>query len=165
MKTIRKWLLELLVEYVVLRLITSPFMAYGLSWLVDSWKKGTAVAFDSLPAWFWPILATLVVLFTFYPAFIAPIVKSRKERLEACRAKVEKAYTCVSQAYKPEILNPEHPGNPDYIRECAQNAVDVLRSQFQKRWSGPNVPDVIDVDNRDSLRQWYDFLRNERTRS
>ena len=66
--------------------------------------------FDSLPPLFWPILAASVFAVTFYPGFIAPFVKSRRLKLDAYRQELETAYTNVSLAHKPEILNPEHPG-------------------------------------------------------
>ena len=163
MKTILKWLAGLLAQHVFLQIVAAPFIAYGLGWIVSTWK-GAEAMLDSLPPWFWPILATLVILVTVYPAFIVPIVEWQRGRRTVYRAEVENAYGYVSQAYKPEILNREHPGNPEATKELAQNAVDELRPKLQRKRRRLTIPDVIDVDSRDCLREWYDFLREERAR-
>ena len=129
-----------------------------------------------LPPLFWPILMILIFLVAFYPGFLSPVVKGRRQKQDAHRAEIEKAknahradveeaYKWVSASYKPEALNPNQPGNPYANKERAQMAVDVLRPKLIQNPKHLIVPSRIDVDDDQSLYDWYEFLRNERTDS
>ena len=57
----------------------------------------------------------------------------------------------------PEIMNPKHPGNQDFMKEQAQQSVDdaaVLMDRF-----GMSRPANIDVNDRASVEEWYKYLR------
>ena len=121
--------------------------------------------FDAVPSASWPILAVLVLIVAVYHGCVYPIYKKYREKSEAYRKEVEAAYERVSQAYKPTILNPAHPGNPNTIKELAQNAVDILRPKLLKKRKGTDIPQRIDVTDEHSLKQWYNYLREERART
>ena len=164
MKTFFKWLAGIFGEHVVLQLVASPAVAYGLGWIIAV-QRGVEAMFDAVPPLFWPILATLVLLLTLYPGFIAPVIRWRQRKKNSYFKEVEAVYRDVSRIHKPNILNPQDPGNPDAMKELAQRAVDVLRPKIIQKRKGIDIPLPIDVDDDRSLRQWYDFLRNERVRA
>ncbi len=47
------------------------------------------------------------------------------------------------------------------MAEEAQDAVDALRPKLLAE--GLNPPGMIDIDNKDSVAEWYDYLRIKRT--
>ena len=67
------------------------------------------------------------------------------------------AYEKITRIFKPEIMNPKHPGNQDFMKEQAQQSVDdaaVLMDRF-----GRSRPTNIDVNDRASVEEWYKYLR------
>ena len=67
------------------------------------------------------------------------------------------AYEKVAPILKPAILDPAHPGNQDFMMEDAQRAVDdatVLMGRL-----GMDHPGPINVNDRTSIAEWYDYLR------
>ena len=111
---------------------------------------------------FWPFLCLAV---TAYPGFVLPFVKQARATKKKYRAQVENVYELVSHVYKPEILNPNHPGNRAAMLEYAQRDVDSLRSKLIHKYKHRKdriVPRRIDVESQESLGEWYDFLREER---
>ena len=76
----------------------------------------------------------------------------------SCRA----AYDKVARIFKPEILNPQHPGNPDFMREDAQRAVDDTTVLLDRL--GEDHPDNINIDDDASVSEWYEYLRPLRKR-
>ena len=67
------------------------------------------------------------------------------------------AYEKITRIFKPEIMNPKHPGNQDFMKEQAQQSVDdaaVLMDRF-----GMSRPANIDVNDRASVEEWYKYLR------
>ena len=161
LKKIRNWLGIFLAEQTIVQLFSVVPVAYSIGLTVEAWQ-GAKIMFGTLPPLFWPILAALVLAVTFYPGFIAPFVKSRRLKLDAYRQELEIAYTNVSHAHKPGILNPKQPGNPHAIKEYAQNSVDALRPKLVRKHKNKGVPSIINMDDKSSIRQWYEFLRNER---
>ena len=70
------------------------------------------------------------------------------------------AYNKITRIFKPEIMNPEHPGNQEFMKEQAQRSVDdvsVLMDRF-----GISRPANIDVNDRASVEAWYKHLRSLR---
>ena len=58
-------------------------------------------------------------------------------------------------------MNPADPGNQDFMKEEAQQAVDDA-AVFMDRL-GMDHPGKIDVDDRASVAEWYEHLRPLRT--
>ena len=121
--------------------------------------------FNSLSPLFWPMLAGLVLVVTFYPGFVSPIVKWRKSKMKEYPHMLEQAYVNVSQVHRPQILNQAHLGNPHAIRQNAQDTVDALRPKLIRKYKKRNVPAMIDMDDAASVRQWYEYLREKRAAS
>ena len=163
LKRLLKWLGNLFAEHTLLQLVAAAPTAY-LVGLAKQWEKGAGSMFDALPPLFWPILAILVLAVTVYPGFVAPIIKYRRGKEQEYWDLVDRAYEMVSHAYKPGILNPEHPGNPNAIEEHAQNRADRLRPLLIGRRGPEGAPPEIDVRDKNSLRDWYNCLRRERAR-
>ena len=67
------------------------------------------------------------------------------------------AYEKVARILKPEILNPQHPGNPDFMKEDAQRAVDDATGLMDRL--GMCHPGNINVDDAASVAEWYEHLR------
>ena len=159
-----QWIAELFAGQVVLQLLASVSLAYLLD-LVIALVEGVIGVFHDIPSLFLPISAFLVFFVTGYHGLFLPVVKWRQKKAESYRNEVEQAYTYVSWTYKPEILNPDKPGNPHAIQELAQNAVDLLRPKLLARYkTSIAVPDPIDVDDGLAVCIWYEFLREERAR-
>ena len=163
LKRLLKWLGSLFAGHTLLQLVATVPTAYVVG-IAEQWRKGAGVMFDNLPPLFWPILAILVIAVTIYPGFISPVLKHLRSKEQAYWEQVDEAYRQVSHTYRPEILNPEHPGNPHTIREYAQNAVDILRPLLIKKRGSKEIPPEIEVTDENSLRDWYNYLRKERAR-
>ena len=101
------------------------------------------MGFDSLPALFWPILCVLLLLITGYHGWISPIVKKRGQWREDLQKDVDQALLYISQARRPEILNPEYPGNPAAIQQDAENAADLVYDRISKILRDP--PNVLNA--------------------
>ena len=157
-----KWVVGFLAEHVVLQLIASPALAYIFGWTLAI-LQGADAAFDAFPPLFWLILSTIVLAMTAYPGFVLPCGKWYRTKRHAYRKEVERVYVAVSGVYKPSILNPNNPGNPHAMKEFAQRDVDLLRPKLKMRRN--DVPPTINVENENSLREWYEFLRDERVRA
>ena len=112
---------------------------------------------------FWLILSVLVVVVVFYATVIYPMINRRREYKVAYFEQVERVFDLLVMAYKPETLNPELPGNPEAIKEQAQNHVDLLRARMMKDRRS-NIPPEIDVSSSVSLHEWYRFVRAERAK-
>lgn len=163
MKRLFQWIAERLTEHVVLQFIGSVPLAYILGWFIAV-KQGAIVMYNAIPSLFWPILAVLIVLVSICHGLISPAVKWCQKKAESYRNEVEEAYNYVAGSYRPKILNPAHPGNPYAMKECAQKSVDVLRKKLLKRHKGQDVPSRINVEDETSLKEWHEFLRDERAR-
>ena len=166
----------------------TPLFGYALGWGVAQWQ-GRDVIFEALPPLFWPIVVGSGLVITTYHGYVVPAMRlvqhrrqavtdlaaakaaqveeaqaGRQRQYAALLQQVEATYAAVTAVYKPETLNPQHPGNTHAMQEIAQNQVDlllpVLRGLYQETTTV--VPPIIDVVAPDSLRQWYDFLRRER---
>ena len=66
------------------------------------------------------------------------------------------AYLQVRDVFRPETLNPAAPGNPHFIKELAKNTVNNLRSKLVAQ--GLQTPSPINVENRESLLEWHEYL-------
>ncbi len=99
------------------------------------------------------------LVFTLATVGAFPLVRDgwsafQRHRLHrGCKA----AYEKVAFIFKPQILNPAAPGNPDYMKEAAQLAVDDA-IVFMDRL-GMDHPGKIDVDDDASVAEWYKCLR------
>ena len=153
-----KWLGELIAKHTILQIVGSAPLAYFAGVIVQA-KQGAGTMLDTLPPLFWPIFAGLVLTVCVYGGIVSPVVKHLRGKKQAFQERVEDAYQKVSHACKPEILDPAHPGNPHAIREYAQNAVDIIRPQLVKKRGYKKVPPEIDVTDRNSLYNWYNYLR------
>ena len=71
------------------------------------------------------------------------------------------AYEKVARILKPEILNPQHPGNLHFMKEDAQRAVDDATVLMDRL--GMGHPGNINVDDGASVAAWYECLRPLRT--
>ena len=78
----------------------------------------------------------------------------QRNRLQRC---CRVAYEKVARIFKPEILNPLHPGNPHFMKEAAQQAVDDAKVLMDRL--GMRHPGNINVDDRASVAEWYEHLR------
>ena len=78
----------------------------------------------------------------------------QRNRLHRC---CKAAYEKVTLIFKPEILNPLHPGNPHFMKEDAQRAVDDAKVLMDRL--GIRHPGDINVDDRASVAEWYEHLR------
>ena len=161
MKRLVQWIAALLAEHVVLQFIAVPPLAYFLGLAAEAWQ-GAKTMFDSLPPLFWPMLAGLVLAVTFYPGFVSPRIKWRRSKMKEYTQALEQTYFNVSQAHRPQILNPAHRGNPHAIKQNAQDAVDALRPKLMRKYKKRDVPAMIDMDDVVSVRQWYEYLREKR---
>ena len=103
--------------------------------------------------WWSYLVFTLATLGTF------SLVRDGWSAFQRCRLHrgCEAAYEKVARIFKPAILNPAHPGNQDFMKEEAQQAVDDA-TVFMDRL-GMDHPGKIDVDDGASVAEWYEYLR------
>ena len=73
------------------------------------------------------------------------------------RRRSQEAYEKVARIFKPEIINPERPGNLHFMREQAQRAVDDATVLIDRM--GKPRPTNIDINDDASVREWYEYLR------
>ena len=159
-----KWLGSVFAEHTVLQII-APFPVAYLAGTGVQIMQGAEAMFDALPPLFWPILAILLLAVTVYPGFVLPFVKQARAKKKVYLAQVEDTYSQVSRIHKPETLNPHNPGNHQAMLELGQMAVDSMRPRLIHKYKNRKdqiVPEPIDVESAESLREWYDFLRKER---
>ena len=107
----------------------------------------------------------LIKLWSSFLADVVPLAEQRDLKsarglftttpLDQLRAS---AYLRVRDAFRPETLNPDAPGNPHYMKELAKNAVNNLTSRLVVQ--GLQTPSPIDVENSESLREWNEYLSN-----
>ena len=162
MEKVRAWVAQFIVDYMVVQVLSSAPVAYLAGWAFQ-WAPEPGrdtMGFDSLPALFWPILCVLLSLITGYHGWISPIVRKRGQWKEDLRKDVEVALTYVSQARRPESLNPKHTFNPAAIRQAAENAADVVYGRISKILRDP--PNVINAEDQLSIEEWYATLRKVR---
>ena len=67
------------------------------------------------------------------------------------------AYEKITRIFKPEIMDPKHPGNQDFMKEQAQQSVDDAAALMDR--SRMSRPANIDVNDRASVEEWYKYLR------
>ena len=121
---------------------------------------GLIMAFFELSTWF-PLVAFVLlctIVFGTYGGILGYRLRMRQELHE----EIEKAYKLVQRVHRPGILDPAAPGNRDFMAEQAQDAIDVLRPKLLAE--EPNPPGMIDINNKDSVAEWYDYLRIRRTK-
>ena len=168
MGKVRAWVAQFIADYMVVQVLSSAPAAYLAGWAFQG-ALGfgrESMEFDSLPALFWPILCVLLLLITGYHGWISPIVRKRGQWREDFKKDVNRAFICISQVRRPEILNPEHTGNPAAIQHDAENAADVVRDRILKirRWRSRGLHSLkaIDVQNVESIEEWHAALREVR---
>lgn len=156
---------EFVIEKTVLYLIAIVPLSYFAA-QTRQWWEGATVMFDSFPPLFWPILSVLVlvvVAIQLITLFREQRNLRRKEQRENYQNAIDDAYTAVSHAHKPQILNPASPGNEHAILEIAQNAADTIRPRLLQE-GVKNVPNEFDTKDPEIIGSWYECLRQERIR-
>ena len=73
---------------------------------------------------------------------------------------VATAYDHLALVCEPEILNPENPGNMDYMRARARGETDLLINDLQRAGFWPPAP--ISDGDAESFARWFEFLREVR---
>lgn len=73
---------------------------------------------------------------------------------------VDGAYQKLRMVCEPKTLNPEYPGNPDYMRADARDTVNPLIPHLKRVGFYPPVECTTDDA---SLNAWFRFLSHVRT--
>ena len=71
---------------------------------------------------------------------------------------IDYAHNLVCRVYKPEILNPKDQGNMDFMKEAAYQYIYILRARLIEQYIDSSPPVQLDVENKDSLAEWYKYL-------
>ena len=85
-------------------------------------------------------------------------------RSSALHDAMQKAYSQIQRVHKPEVIDPKHPGNPSYMKEVAQDAIDDLSSLMVHYGFDKDLPTTIDISSEESIRTWYEYVRFNRRR-
>ena len=112
----------------------------------------TKLVTTNLGGWSY-VVFTLATLGTFSLARDGWSTLQRRRLHRCCKV----AYEKVAVIFKPEILNPARPGNPDFMKEDAQRAVDNATVLMDRL--GMGHPGKINVDDDASVAEWYECLR------
>lgn len=75
------------------------------------------------------------------------------------REEVDDTYRKVNRVVNPGILNPEHPGNAEYMHNLAVDAINLLRVELERAGNSP--PERCDGSH-ESLAGWCGYLRRLR---
>ena len=176
MNTIRKSFEGFIVhitKLVVVQVVATVSVSYLLAWISNSTKQGRWWPPVVLPPEFLWILALLSTTILIYHGFINPYIRSRRRHHERMQRRelrereqerhiIDVAYEHVEYVLNPKVLDPEHPGNPAYMRKQARDAVDKVVQQLDAK----NIahPGLIDVESPSELETWHQFLRLMRIR-
>ena len=76
------------------------------------------------------------------------------------RKPVDEAYKKVRLVIEPKIINPAHPGNPDYMFSDARDTITVLRPRLRRAGLLPPVKDC--EGDMEGLENWFVFLGRAR---
>ena len=69
----------------------------------------------------------------------------------------EVAYEKVAYIHRPKMMNPAHPGNPEFMREDALRAVVDVLPLMKRLCMTP--PDTMDAEDAASVEEWYNYLQ------
>ena len=83
----------------------------------------------------------------------------RHIRRRRSAAKISEAYYLLQVVCEPGVLNPNNPGNPEYMKARARDCVNLMTRQLEKAGFFP--PPRCTTEN-DSLQEWYRFIENAR---
>jgi len=83
----------------------------------------------------------------------------RRIRRWRLRRPVDEGYMKLRGVCEPETLNPEHPGNPEYMAADARDHVNPMRKSLEK--AGFFTPGECRAEE-SSLKEWFVFLRRVR---
>ncbi len=92
------------------------------------------------------ITAGVVALVMYLPRFL------RRRRL---KPRVEQAYMKLRKVCEPNTLDPDQPGNRDFMKSDARDFVNPLRHRLQKAEAYP-PPECTTEDC--SLLEWFRYL-------
>ncbi len=71
---------------------------------------------------------------------------------------IDYAHELVRNAYKPEVFNPKSYTNMDYVKVKAYEYIFILRTRLIDKNIDSSPPTQLDVENKDSLAEWYKYL-------
>lgn len=155
------WILRVIAEHVLFQLLAVPAFAYAIGWAIAI-RQGTEAAFSNIPPLFWPIVVGLIIIVTFYPAFVAPVIKWCKESRARAKAKenilrasIENAYIKFRNVCEPKTLNPTNPGNPYFMAADARDYANLIRPLLQDAKLFPPERCTIETS---SLKKWFNYL-------
>ena len=160
LQKIGRWLAVLLAEEIFMWVLVSTLpLAYGVALAVLGVVKGWSWdMFSLLPPLFLPILAFLVLVISVVQIF--RILRNPR----ALRKAMQNAYSHIQRVHKPGVINPEHPGNSEYMKEAAQDVIDDLSYLLARHGHDKDLPAPIDISSKDSIRKWYEYTRINRHR-
>ena len=136
------------------------------------------LSFSSLPPGFWFVFWHSTILFGgligAYHGFIMPLIKRRRRRKlkqlhaaqrtirtkrqekDALHERIDQAYFALRMVCEPGIMNPDHPGNPIFMKSEARDQINSpLRARLQQAgWAPPALCTTEDA----SLQEWFGYL-------
>ena len=166
-KNFSRWITAAFAEHLVVQLLSASAISYLASLLVAFWR-GVETVFSDIPPLFWPIFAGIIFLCTARRAFILPFVEYCKEiaewyrappkppELSPLRKEIEAMLEDVRHTYMPDTLNPERPGNPNFITAITREKLHLLHAKLTSEscllhHSIPEPDDEFEI--------WYHFLK------
>lgn len=172
-KSGERFIVAIAKQVVVAAVVASVPVSYLLTWITNSIKHRKWWPTVELPPGFWLVLAALSTLVFIYHGFMKPYRRSRHRHRERVQRReqreqeqerhiIDLAYERVEYVLNPKVLDPEHPGNPAYMKKQARDAVDRVVQQFDAK--GISHPGLIDVESPIDLETWHQFLRVMRIR-
>lgn len=85
----------------------------------------------------------------------------RSYRRRKLKPRVEEGYLKLRKVCEPQTLNPDAPGNQDFMKSDARDVVNPLRGRLEK--AGFYPPRQCSTDQK-SLDEWFRFLGEVRDR-
>ena len=71
---------------------------------------------------------------------------------------IDCAYTLVRNVHNPGVFNPKSDTNMVFVKEDAHQYILTLRARLIKQNIDSSPPAQLDVENKDSVFKWYEYL-------
>ena len=171
LRRISNWLLAITAQQIVVKVVALVPFSYVTTWITNTIYKGEWWSAADLPPGFWLVLSILSAPVLIYNGYVKPWTRSRRRKHERLQRReqqerknerniINEAFERLEFVLHPEVLDPDHPGNPAYMRKQARDAVDSVLKQFNAK--NISSPGLINVNSNSDLATWHEFLRKAR---
>lgn len=131
----------------------------------------SAIGFEEIWMWSIAIFANLalvalvgtasVLIFGKVERFFQDKHRLRQEQRESLLNDIEQAYLLLRMVCEPETLDPQHPGNPGFMKVQARDFVNPMIPRLEE--AGLSPPSQCTKED-NSLQEWFKYFGDLRIR-